>query len=566
MSKYIARIEISTPTTIWNRCIFTDNEINNDELYFYYNELLGIENATIKVETEEVPESFNISLIPFNDSAPSAYPAHDLETLPEHIDRRNKYYEYIRQLCEMERTRASLQSFATIPTIKPTIPNMRDKDKYYFKSNNRYKKTWVSELLNSLNPEMEYEDNILAVATDDITIPVIGWIFTPSAVEIRKEKGSRIIFNKEIGEKWEKLLGTDLYPDMICCRRITTHAWAFQNDKSNALVKSIIDWYITSQDAEVSINGITTFIPKCEVDISNIVNTFRRIKVSERHLTENASDATSQIYKLLSMVEDRLLTIDAEAIDMETFNKYITYLFRNSGIPQELYTNETRLISIIERWVRSGMGFRACVEPLVNSWVNIWNTIMRDQAVTNTRVKVFLTTIDCWDPIISATFTNQEKSIIVQEWIWAYIDTQLVISPKSKVKSVILHDQVRKWCYQYLPQHVFMTQIVPGRMGPIFTLRGFPSKKGKEGRFTHGVHFKNFIEAEDDGTTGIVEMDEEDEPYSMNSVQYSETTQKDGEKTAKRRTVTQKVIAETDGNRLEHFFTAVTHEVHLGAI
>jgi hypothetical protein len=578
MSKYVAQIEIATPGKIWNRCVFTDTDVNVDDLNFYYSELLGYNNVKISVSIEEVPESFNTSLIAIGNAAPSAFPVNDLETNPGQDEHREKYCNYIRQLCEMERTRATIQAFTKIaptPVQQHQLPAMRDTDKYYYRTSaGKNKKAWVTELLNSLNPEMEYEDNINADATTVIP-QIIGWIFTPSVVDIRQSRGSRIVLNKDIGEKWERLLGSDLYPDMVCCRRVSTHGWGYQHEQSNILVKSILEWYISSQDATISDNGVSSFIPKCETEIGSIVSSFKRIKATER-LFDTTADAGSQIFKLLSAIEERLLTVDADPIDVDTFTKYTNYTFRTSGIPRELYSQDGRITPIIERWARSNLGFRANVEPLVSSWAAMWNVFMRGQPVTCARVKMFLTTIDCWDPLISSTFTIQEKSIVVQEWIWAYIDTQLVLKPKGKIKSVILHDQIRKWCYQYLPKQTFLTQISPGRIGPIFTLRGFPSKKGKDGRYTHGVAFKHYIDdGEESGVTaadmeeGIVEMDDDDSyPIStINNVQYSETTQKDGEKTAKRRTVTQQVVAEGDnGGRIEHFFTAVSHEVHLGTI
>jgi hypothetical protein len=109
--KNILCLEIAHEGTIWNRSILVHTIPSHEELQFYYEILCGLTGVQITYTTESVPDEFNEGLLPTNDAIPTHFPAHDLETEPKQVEKRKQYSTFIRQLCDMERSRESLRLF-----------------------------------------------------------------------------------------------------------------------------------------------------------------------------------------------------------------------------------------------------------------------------------------------------------------------------------------------------------------------------------------------------------------------------------------------------------------------
>lgn len=481
-------LEIKTAERVWNRAVLSDTIPVIDELKEYYTLLCGINVESVTCRVEDIPESFNESLLAVGISAPTLFPAHDVETTPTDIEKRTQYTKYIQQLCEMERSRAILRVYTGAESkrmevaggrVKPTLQRTRD---------------WVNELLRTLNPENE-EGAIVPMAMDD-TVP-LGWILTPVVAAVRDDRGSRILLDVELGRKWERLLGTDVYPDLVVSRRISTANWAFQHSTSDALVKATLDWYLACQDVRVE-RGLSGWIARADNEMNALFSTFRRIKINERFLqaeTLSSNDIQRKIFKLLSSVENQCLASaltnpEISPITTEVFRKYMNYLFRGFGISKDQYGGIEMVNQILLRWGRANLGFRSEIDPLLESWKQMWHLIMRGHATAD-RVLLFVRTLDCWDPIEAATVTAEDRKIIGRDWVNVFVDTELVTDEKEKIRSMYLHEKVQEWCYKYLPSGLFATTFGPTKVGPLFTARGYVSTKRNNGRFTMGVRWKN---------------------------------------------------------------------------
>ena len=558
-------IEITTPTAVWSRALVSTYIPTAEELTFYYTHLCGLQSVTVTIRVEDIPETFNESLLSVGDKAPCRFPSHDLETKPDDTTKRKQYNDFLTQLVLMERNRASLQVFAYTDnqqSVEQSDIGVEGPRKGALLRT----RGWVTELLRKLNSENNYEESTeLTIIENDTNVP-LGWVVTPVVSAVRESNGSRIVTNNAIGKQWERLLGTDVYPDLVMSRRISTVNWAFQHPTSEALVKATLDWYLASQDVTM-VDGVSNWIPRADAEMNILFNTFKRIKVNERFIMEgmpNGGDKISQVFNLLSAVESKCLgsslTDDTVSpISTETFQRYMTYLFRGFGVNKDLYSGVEAVNQIFLRWGRSNLGFRADADPLLDSWKSMWHIVMRGNP-TAERVRIFLMTLDCWDPMESASIAQPQRVEIANEWMNMYIDNEFVPDVKSMIRSTFLHDRAKEWCHKYVPEAMFVTNFGPTKVGPAFSRRGYNSVKRNNGRFTFGLRWKDPSKGEaiPNVEAAVAAMNE---VRTTNAVSITTSESQDG--TEKKRSVVQTVTAEDNSNRIEHFFVA-TETIHLG--
>lgn len=493
-TRKLISIEIQTPTHVYSRSVISNADPKQEDLLYYYTTLCGLTDATVSFRGLDIPDEFNEALLATIDRAPTKFPAHDLETEILDVEKRRQYTNFITQLCEMEHSRAALRVFVRSDAHTISVGDERRNVRLDSTRN------WVNELLRSLNEDHEYEihrESELIVAPEKDTFTPIGWIFTPVVHAIREDRGSRIVMDPTIGSYWEKLLGTDIYPDLVVGRRISTLNWAFQHSTSDALVRATMDWYLAAQDANLE-GGVSGWIPEADREITALFSTFKRIKVHERLIMEGlpkTSDKNGQVFTILSSVESRLLASSLEipeisACSYDLLHKYMTYVFRGFGIAKEVYVGNIAVHQILLRWSRASLGFRGNVDPLLESWKDMWTVAMRGKP-TAERVHHFLRTLDCWDPLEAALLSPQQKTAIAHDWIHSYIDNEIIAEDKARERSTTLHAQTKDWCLKYVPVSVFPTNFNPMQIGPLFTKRGFNSVKRGDGRHTLGLRFKH---------------------------------------------------------------------------
>jgi len=551
-------IEIQTSSLVWNRAFISDVLPTQEDLNFYYTRICGID-GTVTFRTESVPESFNESLLYTGTRLPTQFPVHDLETKQEERDKRAKYNQFLNQLCEMERSRASLQVFPQATESKSAVhPTTRHSSK---------SRQWVQDLLRTLNTDDLLEDDAIVPATTSaVETAPLGWIFTPVVRDIRESRGSRIVV--EPGTHWETLLGTELYPDIVVSRRISTQTWAFQHHTSDALVKATLEWYLAAQDATLT-EGMSGWIFNAEREMNALFGTFKRIKVHESLLSSNAPTGgkTSQVLRLITTVEGRCLASaleDAEIrpVSTDLFQKYMSYVFSAFQVESEVYGGMAAYQQTLQRWTRGSMGFRADADPPVESWRDTWNLLMRGTTPTEDRVRAFLKTLDCWNALEAGLLTLQQRKEIADEWVFAFIDNMVVAvdDKKVKIKSVLLHEKVKEWCYKYLPMSLFASNFSPMAIGPLFTRRGYNSVKQNEGRNYPGLRFKC------PDMENSLETKEKEIPSVKVTKAVSITTDANAGTTETQSTVSGVIVSEQGGNRIEHFFSTQTQEIHLGTL
>lgn len=555
MARHLLSLEIATPLRTWNRALITTYVPSEEDLQFYYTHLLDLSDATVTMRAQEVPSTFHDTLLSTGLRVPTQFPVHDLETAPENIEKRRQYETFLQQLCDVEKSRAALQVFSHAEEGASD-----DAAKSGKTSTNLLKtRAWVQDLLRSLHAEEDTtESSELVPAEVDALVP-LGWIVTPVVTDIRESKGSRIVLDPVIGSKWERLLGTDVFPDMVVSRRISTQTWAFQHATSDALVKATMDWYLASQDATVK-GGMSGWIQEADREMTALFSTFKRIKVNEKLMRESlpkTGDKQSKVFTVVSTVEARCLASaleheEIQALSLEQIQRFMKYVFRGFGIPKDTVTEGVH--QIYQRWVHGNLGFRPDASPLLDSWTELWNVIMRGRA-TRDHVDLFLKTMDCWDPLEAGLMTATQRKDIESEWVKIFIDNMLLPGEKKdRLPTIPLYKHVEEWCKKYLPVGLFASNFSPAAIGPVFTIRGFNKTKASGGRFMLGLKYKHPECAPLEVAKPEVKV-----------TQTVSTETRDGV-TEETRSVTARVTTEGDGGRIEHFFAATTQEIHLGTM
>lgn len=555
MARYLISLEIATPSLVWNRAVITEELPDTEDLQFYYRQLLGFTNATVTVVATDIPSTFKESLLSTGLRVPTHFPVHDLETSPENAEKRRQYKTFLEQLSAVENSRALLQVFAAPEEeTGPASPK---------KTSASLSKTraWVQELLRSLHADETIESNELVPAEVDSFVP-LGWIFTPVVADIREGRGSRIVLDSALGSKWERLLGTDLFPDLVVSRRISTQTWAFQHATSDALAKATLEWYLASQDATVK-EGMSGWIQEADKEMTALFSTFKRIKVNEKLLRESlprTGDKQSKVFTVVSTVEARCLASaleheEVEALSMEQIQRFMKYVFRGFGIPKE--TAAEGVQQIYQRWVHGNLGFRPDAGPLLESWTELWNVVMRGRA-TREHVDLFLKTMDCWDPLEAGLMTATQRKDVESEWVKIFIDNMLTSGEKKdRLPTIPLYKHVEEWCKKYLPVGLFASNFSPAAIGPVFTIRGFNKTKASGGRFMLGLKYKH-----PECCAPVSMSSAATETESKTAVAVTVSTETRGGVTEETRSV--RMTSESDGGRIEHFFAATTQEIHLG--
>ena len=258
--KTLVSVEICTTEKIWNRTYLASYVPTNEQYECYYRVMCGFSDATVTVKRDCVPDGFNAGLLKPLDTAPTVFPQSDIETDPEDDDKRAQYKQFIQGLLEMENSRASLNFFIEKPKESSLTAATQDKLDGF--------RAWVHEVLESLDMPVN--------ADDGQTLPTIGWIITPSAEVARRDNGYRLISDETIGAAWEKLLGTDHFPDLIVARRLHASRWTYQHEASNTMYKNILTWYLVAKNA-IYMDGISEWLPSIDIEINTLIAAFQTI-------------------------------------------------------------------------------------------------------------------------------------------------------------------------------------------------------------------------------------------------------------------------------------------------
>ena len=457
-------IDIVAGRTLYSRTVYTEYLPTIEDLNFYYRELCGLTDAVVTANVIDVPPDFNQALVAFSETIPTRFPNYDITASLEEADKIAKYHDYIQQLSEMEKSRAKLQvhikTAATVPGgfIGMSAPAAEVKPRIHLRRH-----AWVREILASLESEEVATEELVVIEHDD-HIPH-AWILTPVLASVRGERGSRILLDAVKGKHWECLLGSSLFPDFVVSRRISTQNWLFQHETADELLRSTLAFYIASQDTRI-VGGLSGWIPVADKELTLLMNTFKKIKVNERVIT-NQEDPR-HIYNIINAIELRCLASkttnpEIHPLSLHIFRKYIDYVAQAMSIPPEKYQNIDGVTQILRRWERSELGFRGDVDPTIPAWSKMWNLIMNGKP-TLERVSLFLATLDAWNPMSSSLLDKEQCDTIVEQWITTFIANETVPSEGKFEIAMILYDETRRWCLQYLPTGTFEKHLKVDRM------------------------------------------------------------------------------------------------------
>ena len=454
--KRLVCIDIVAGRTLYSRTVYTEYVPVTEDLNFYYRDLCGITDAIVSTTLIDVPPDFNQALVAFSEQIPTRFPAYDITATLEDADKIAKYHDYIQNLSEMEKSRAKLQVHIQTPATVPSGAFRVSKGSGDDGKQRTVLKqhAWVRELLASLESEEVPSDELVTVETDDL-IPH-AWVLTPVLGSIRGDRGSRLLIDAVKGKHWECLLGSSLFPDFIVSRRISTRGWLFQQEEADKMLGAMLSFYIASQDAKI-VGGLTDWIPIADKEIGLLMNTFKKIKVCER-VIKNQADP-NHVYNVINSIETRCLTSKAtnpeiHPLSIHIFRKYFNYVAQSLGIPSEKYYNSEGITQILRRWERSELGFRGDVEPIVPAWSKMWNLVMAGSPTVE-RVVLFLATLDAWNPMDGSTLSHDQCVSIANQWVDIFAANE-IIREEGKVEiALVVFDETRRWCLQYLPAGMF---------------------------------------------------------------------------------------------------------------
>jgi hypothetical protein len=487
-------LEITTDDEIYNRTIYSDYIPTQQDLDVYYKDICGLIDAVIKITCYDVPADFNTTLLTFSEAQPTRYPNYDIASGLSNTEKRAKYTAYIKQIVDMEQSRAELRvhmqgscsgSESEKEDAKPAATIKGAPGRYKVKQQD-----WVKDLLEQLESDEIVPSDDLVPVESDTFIPH-AWILTPVVAAVREGKGSRILLDAVKGKHWENLLGTALFPDFVVSRRISTRGWAFQHETSESLCRAMLAYYIASQDCAV-VSGLSDWIPMADKELGLLMAAYKKIKVSENLLNRGSNPlgifnllATIESQCLASALSDKKIT----AVSVSVFHKYLSYVCQALGLPREQYAGVEAVNSIVRRWERTSLGFRGDAEPVVPGWADIWRVVMQHNPSAE-RLALFLTTLDAWNPMEGHLMTLGTRQEIAREWVKIYVENELIIERTAEEPSITLYTETAKWCFKYLPQDAFKNSLRKETIGPAYTNMGFLKFRPGAYKIVRGVRFK----------------------------------------------------------------------------
>lgn len=507
--RYLITIELRAQGAYFVRNALHTESVCEEDVRFYYHNILGLRNYDVGVQVREVPATFTLALLGAAscNQIPKHFPSYDLEMDTE--DARMRFYTLLERVCEMERMRAeygigtggTTVSGAGLPSTPPSGPPEQPTSKSKYQS-------WVDSILRSirLDTAAEWRD-VEEDASPIADSHTIAWILTPVLEEIRGMRGCRILTDGVLGVYWAPLLGTELFPDVAVCRRLSTIKWRVHNSRSAALARTAIEWYIESQMLEaVDTSGISPWIPNADKELTSVLLPFQNLGPREsfrQHVGDEAETerprATHPVLAILHKLEEDehvlsgLLHSGIYQPTTEVWLKYLRHVFKINRIGSDLVDGAWGTVEDTVRvWVRGNMGVDPQRAPLFAQWEPTWNILLRDIPFEKgaDRFALFVDTLDAYDPITSHTMTSSAKYELINKWIAVFVEREMEYDPKAREKATLLYSNIRDWVLQFVPMTVADNPLKPMNIGPVLTGMGYMCHKLKQGRMILNIRYK----------------------------------------------------------------------------
>jgi hypothetical protein len=500
---FLVTIQIEDGDVFLLRSVLTEEPLKQEEVEYYYHSLLGFRTFRILLQERKVPDTFTLSLIGSKGGeAPLAFPAHDYQTTEEGLP---KYYQLIQRVCEM----AQAQEECGIQEVKKPVEPAQD-----MPSNTTKYASWVEEVLSVLKQKEDTE----VVPEDDATI---AWIFTPVLQDIRDTRGSRIITDPDVGTSWSHRIGTDLYPDMVVRRRLSTIDWNFQHESSVVLARAAIEWYIQAQLVGPPEEGISPWIQRADEDLVAVFGPFKRLGPRQAfEYNAGPNQRKERVHPLMAILRklegDHIVSVfsypdEANMICQLTkpaWEQYLKHVFRMYGIGSDIMDSHWGPVGeLIEMWIRGNHGIRMNQPALFTGWQHVWEVLL-DSKPCRDRFLLFLRTLDAHNPIISLSLGNTEKYDLAAQWIKVYVEHEMITDSAAKISATQFYTNAREWCLKFTPVVVLDNALKAPHIGPTMTSLGYPCVRTKKGRMLSGIRYRN-------PSPLVVQTEEEEEVPSV---------------------------------------------------
>jgi uncharacterized phage-associated protein len=493
-TKYLVTIRLQDGSITRFRSVLASEAVELCDVEFYYHTLLGFGNWEASIRSLEVPESFTLSLIGGRgNEIPEHFPSYDHEIADEEGVAR--YYGLIDRVLEMENMRLEC-GLATVdrpPATETTYTAAKPTRSRYM--------CWIQEMLEKFRSTGSVEMDTAEVVDDD----TLAWIFTPVLNDIRESRGSRIVLDMEIGKRWGMRLGTELYPDLVLRRRITTVDWTFQHPSSAKLVRAAIEWYVEAQlMGEWSCEGVSPWIMNADDDLLAVLTPFKSVGPRQSFAMHGGKPRKDNIHPLMHVLRQHegtlfvsQLSLGPEeqgrcmSISKELLVRFIRCIFKMNGIATDIIdTCWGPVEDIINLWIRSKYGICIDARPPFAVWEPMWDLLVRYSPTTESFV-MFLNTLDVYEPITAITMSVSQKTDIARLWVRAFVDREMIRDSEERVSAILFYAAVREWCLKYTPESILDNQFKAFVIGPIMTAMGHPCHKTKKGRMIKGLRFRN---------------------------------------------------------------------------
>jgi hypothetical protein len=487
----------------WIRSVLLDTEPDpnvQQDLKFYYEVLLGLGEVKIECRHQQVPATFPLTLLGASAEPPRTFPSFDKEVGFE--EEQKKYLALIDRVAEMERMRAEC-GVAGMPVDTPR--ETADSFGWHPKQPPKYQ-AWVREILAAIHTESAAWNEDTTAIPDDHTI---AWILTPIVGDVRDTKGCRILTDPDLGKYWSSRVGTELYPDIAICRRLSTVRWRVNNRRSADLARVAIEWYIEAQVLEMgNTPGVSPWIQRADEDLASVLVPFQNLGPRQtfarpdRPRMPEEEERKHPLTTILHSLEgthvlSELTNTDVYPLKEAQWAKYLRHVFRMYGIGVDVIDAYwSGVEDVIRLWIRGGQGVDVGNKALFEKWEVVWEMIFRGRDATPnaTKFQQFLDTLDAHDPITVLGMRSGQKSEIAKIWMGMFVERELVPDPKSSLNSSVLYEAIRNYVLRFLPEPFADPLLKPANIGPYLAIIGYPVKRNKQGRVVPGLRYKNPID------------------------------------------------------------------------
>jgi len=410
----------------------------------YYDTLLELKD--VEYYSQPISPYFNVGFLGKQGSPIDTYPAYDTVLLKSKF---KTYQTYIKRVIATEEARMELGI-----GCEGKGDTLMLEDEY---TSTPY--TDVKEFIDVLEKGI----------TAEVPVSILGWIWALAHPPTRDTKGVRVVRDISMGTRWNSLLGTNEFPDIIIARRITPSAWKFRHSLSEGLIVMILEWWC--QAYGMSPGG---WVLSSEDELDRLYDTFR-FKGETIYKVEE-EEKIPPIFETLSIIEETILgnpTLHSPEDLLVISSSYLwkqwtQRMLRQKGIPLDVRTD--LLMAKVEEWTRDGWGIRKdkLPTPTIPSCAQLWDLLIK-KGITEQAMSLLLRVLEANDPAMTVTFSKSQKEDLVNNIVPYALSIIKSRDSSLRVKTADTHQWIRNWILQFLPSAVFEDFLINRRISSILS-------------------------------------------------------------------------------------------------